>query len=53
MKEATVIEIIVIVGLAIALVIYLMRRNVKDEENTNPKLTKALKDAKKDEQNPE
>jgi hypothetical protein len=49
MKQATVIEIIVIVILAIAFILYLMRRNVKDEEDTNPKLTKALEDEKKEE----
>jgi len=49
MKPATVVEIIVIIVLAIAIILYLMRRNVKDEEDINPELTKALEDEKKNE----
>jgi len=47
MKTATVIEIIFVIVLAVALILYLMRRNVKDEENNNPDLTKAFKHAEK------
>ena len=47
MKTATVIEIIFVIVLAVALILYLMRRNVKDEEDNNPDLTKAFKDAEK------
>jgi len=47
MKTGTIIEIIIVIILAIAFVIYLMRRNLKDEENIDPELTKALEDAKK------
>lgn len=43
MKPATIGEIIVIVVLAIAIIIYLARKNAKDEENTNPDLTDAIK----------
>jgi hypothetical protein len=47
MKTRTVIEIIIVIVLAIAFIIYLMRKNVKDEEDTDPELTKTLEDAKK------
>ena len=48
MKPASIIEIVVIVVLAIAFILYLMRRNVKDEEDSDPELTKAFKDADKE-----
>lgn len=49
MKPASVIEIVIIVILAVAFILYLMRRNIKDEEDIDPELTKAFKDAEKDE----
>jgi len=50
MKTTTIIEIIVIIVLAIAFIIYLVRRNIKDEKDTNPDLTRALKDVEKNKQ---
>lgn len=50
MKTATIIEIIIVIILAIAFVIYLIRRNLKDEEDIAPELTKGLQDAKKNNQ---
>jgi uncharacterized protein YneF (UPF0154 family) len=50
MKTTTIIEIIVIIVLAIAFIIYLVRRNIKDEKDINPELTKALKDVEKNKQ---
>jgi len=47
MKPASVIEIVIIVILAVAFILYLMRKNVKDEEDIDPELTKAFKDAEK------
>lgn len=47
MKPASVIEIVIIVVLAVALILYLMRKNIKDEEDIEPELTKAFKDADK------
>lgn len=51
MKTSAIVEIISIVILAIAFIIYLMRRNIKDEEDIDPELTKALEDTKKDQKN--
>jgi short subunit fatty acids transporter len=48
MKPASIIEIVIIVVLAIALILYLMRRNIKDEEDIDPELTKAFKDVDKE-----
>jgi hypothetical protein len=50
MKPASIIEIVIIVVLAVAFILYLMRKNVKDEEDSDPELTKAFKDADKDQQ---
>lgn len=47
MKGTTIFEIVIIVILAIAFVVFLFVRNIKDEEDNNPELTKALKDANK------
>ncbi|EHQ29111.1 FeoB-associated Cys-rich membrane protein [Mucilaginibacter paludis] len=48
MEKATIFEIIAAIVLAVAFIIFLIRRNVKDEEDTNPELTKALEEEKKD-----
>lgn len=47
MKTGTIIEIVIIIILAIAFVIYLTRRNIKDEKDTNPEFTKAFEDENK------
>jgi len=46
MKPASIIEIVIIVVLAVALILYLIGRNIKDEEDIAPELTKALEDEK-------
>lgn len=48
MEKATILEIGIAIALAVAFILFLIRRNVKDEEDTNPELTKALEDEKKD-----
>lgn len=53
MKSASIWEITVIVVLAVVFIIYLIRKNVKDEEDNNPDLTNALKDAEKKKENNE
>ena len=47
MKGTTIFEIAIVVVLAVAFIIFLIRRNIKDVEDANPDLTKALKDAEK------
>ena len=47
MKGTSIFEIVIIAVLAFALIIFLIIRNIKDVEDTNPDLTKALKDAEK------
>lgn len=43
----TVFEIVIIVILGVALIVFLVWRNARDLDDTNPDLTKALKDAEK------
>jgi uncharacterized membrane protein YqjE len=42
MKTATLFEIVVIVVIAIAFVLWMIRRNVKDEQNNSPVLGDTL-----------
>jgi hypothetical protein len=51
--ETNIATIIVIVLLSLAFIIYLVRRNIKDEENTDPKLTDAFKNRANKEVNDE
>jgi len=46
MKATTIIEIVVVIILTMAFIIFLIRRNMKDIEDTNPELTEALKKKK-------
>ena len=48
MKTDTIVEIIIVIILSIAFIVYLTRRNLKDEKDIDPELTKALEDAKKE-----
>ena len=48
MEGATIFEIVIIIVLAVALMIFLIRRNIKDVKNPNPDLTKALEDTEKE-----
>jgi preprotein translocase subunit YajC len=47
METSTIIEIIIAVIVAIAFILFLIRRNVADEQDINPELTDALEDEKK------
>lgn len=48
MKAATVAEIIIAVLVGVGIIIWLVRRNVKDVSNANPNLSEAVKDQTKD-----
>ncbi|WP_348049618.1 hypothetical protein [Mucilaginibacter sp.] len=48
METSTIIEIVIAIVLAIAFILFLIRRNVADEQDINPELTDALEDEKED-----
>jgi len=48
METSTLVEIVAAIVLVIAVILFLVRRNAVDAKNTNPELSDALEDEKKE-----